>query len=247
MDKIVHSSLQALRSAMARQAVTANNLANAGTTGFRADVTAARSAYLQAGGQVFGARITQPESSADLASGTITQTGRDMDIAINGDGMLAVQAPNGDEAYTRRGDLQISDSGLVTTGDGHPVLGEGGPLTLPSAESVRIDADGSVWIVPQGGDANNPTKVDRLRLVSPQGSDITKANDGLFRVRGGGALPQDPEARIQTGALEGSNVNSTEALVDMIEASRAWDTQINLINSAKDLDTSSTDLMRLPS
>ena len=247
MDKIVHASLAALRAAMARQAATANNLANAGTAGFRADITAARSTYLQAGGEVFGARAGQQTSSADLSPGTITSTGRDLDIALSGDALLAVQAPNGDESYTRRGDLRITDSGLVTTGDGHPVLGEGGPLTLPDADSVRIDNDGVVWVVPRGGDADNPTQVDRLKLVNHTGSDITKGLDGLFRVRGGGALPQDPEARLIPRSLEGSNVNTTQALVDMIEASRAWDTQINLIQSAKDLDTAGADLMRLPS
>jgi flagellar basal-body rod protein FlgF len=247
MDKIVHSSLAALRAAMARQAATANNLANAGTTGFRADMTAAQSSYLQSGGQVFGARAGQLSSSADLSAGTVTTTGRDLDIALAGEALLAVQAPNGDESYTRRGDLHVSDSGLVTTGDGHPVLGEGGPLTLPPSDSVRIDNDGVVWVVPQGGDPDNPTKVDRLKLVNHIGSEITKGVDGLFRVRDGGALPQDPEAKLIPRSLEGSNVNTTQALVDMIEASRAWDTQINLIQSAKDLDTSGTDLMRLPS
>lgn len=247
MDKIVHNSLAALRAAMARQAATANNLANAGTAGFRADVTAATSVYMESGGQVFGARASQQVVNADLSAGTVTATGRDLDIAMAGEAMLAVQARNGDEAYTRRGDLQISETGLVTTGDGHPVMGEGGPLTLPPADSVRIDNDGAVWVVPQGGDANNPTQVDRLKLVSHTGSEIAKGLDGLFRVRGGGTLPDDPEAKLIPRSLEGSNVNSTQALVDMIEASRAWDTQINLINSAKDLDTSATDLMRLPS
>lgn len=247
MDRLVHASLSALRAAMARQAATANNLANAGTTGFRADMSAAQSVYLQQGGEVFGARTTQQVMSADMSGGTVNHTGRDLDIAMAGDAMLAVQARNGDEAYTRRGDLRITDSGLVTTGAGHPVLGEGGPLTLPPADSVRIDDDGAVWIVPVGGDPANPTQVDRLRLVSPQGSNVVKGLDDLFRVRGNGVLPADPEARIVPRSLEGSNVNVTETLIEMIEASRAWDTQLNLIQSARDIDTSAADLMRLPS
>lgn len=246
MNGIVQSSVAALRAAMNRQAMTANNLANAGTAGFRSDVSATRSTFLQAGGQVFGARVTGSIVDANMSAGAVTQTGRDLDVAFGGDAMLAVQAMNGDESYTRRGDLQVTDSGLLTTGDGHPVLGEGGPITLPPHESLRVDNDGSVWIVPQGGDPNNPTKVDRLRMVSPAGSEIAKGLDGLFRVRGGGALPEDPEARLTARSLEGSNVNTTQALVEMIEASRAWDTQINLINSAKELDTSAADLMRLP-
>jgi flagellar basal-body rod protein FlgF len=247
MDRIVHASLSAMRAAMARQAATANNLANAGTAGYRADVSAARTTFIEAQGQVYAARASGQVLSADMKAGTVTKTDRPLDIALAGDAMLAVQAPNGDESYTRRGDLHVTDSGLVTTGDGHPVLGEGGPLTLAAADSIRIDKDGSVWVVPQGGDPDNPTRVDRLKLASPAGSDVVKGLDGLFRVRGGGALPQDPEARLVAGSLEGSNVNASQALVDMIDASRAWDTQINLITSARELDTASADLMRLPS
>lgn len=247
MDRLVHASLSAMRGAMARQAATANNLANAGTTGFRAEMSAARPVWLQSGGEVFGAHTSEQVMSADMSAGTVTRTGRDLDIAMNGDALLAVQAANGEEAYTRRGDLRVNDSGLLTTGDGSPVLGEGGPVTLPPADNVRIDADGALWIVPVGGDPANPTQVDRLRLVSPRGSNVAKGLDGLFRVRGGGALPADPEARVTTASLEGSNVNTTQALIDMIEASRAWDNQLNLIQSARDLDTSAADLMRLPS
>lgn len=246
MNGIVQSSVAALRAAMNRQAMTANNLANANTAGFRADVSASQSTFLQAGGQIFGARASGTIVDANMMPGAVTQTGRELDVALSGDAMLGVQALNGDEAYTRRGDLMVTDSGLLTTGDGTPVLGDGGPITLPAYDSLRIDADGKIWIVPSGGDADNPTQVDRLRLVTPTGSQIAKGLDGLFRVRGGGALPQDPEARVAAGSLEQSNVNTTQALVEMIEASRAWDTQINLITSAKELDTSAADLMRLP-
>lgn len=247
MNGIVQSSVAALRAAMNRQAMTANNLANANTAGFRADVSASQSTFLQAGGQVFGARVTGTIVDSNMAPGAVTQTGRELDVALSGDALLTVQARNGDEAYTRRGDMMVTDSGLLVTGDGTPVQGEGGPITLPSYDSVRIDADGKIWIVPAGGDADNPTMVDRLKLVNPTGSEIAKGLDGLFRVRGGGALPQDPEARVTAGSLEQSNVNTTQALVDMIEASRSWDTQIKLVESARELDTSAADLMRLPS
>ena len=247
MDRLVHASLSALRGAMARQAATANNLANAGTTGFRADLPAAQSVWLQSGGEVFAARSASQTLSADMAAGTITATGRDLDVALSGDAMLGVQAANGDEAYTRRGDLRVTDSGLLTTGDGSPVLGEGGPITLPPHDSVRIDGDGAIWIVPTGGDPNTPTQVDRLKLVSPRGSEVVKGLDNLFRVRGQGALPTDPDARLTARSLEGSNVNTSQALIEMVEASRAWDTQLNLIQSARDIDTSASDLMRLPS
>jgi flagellar basal-body rod protein FlgF len=180
-----------------------------------------------------------------MKTGSVTQTGNPLDISIGGDGMLAVQANDGSEGYTRRGDLVLSDSGLLTTSDGHPVLGEGGPITLPPADSVNIAKDGSIWIVPQGGLASQPQQIDVLKIVSPKGSAIAKGTDGLFREANGGALPQDPIAQVTSGSLEGSNVNATAALVDMIEASRAWQGQVKLIETAKDIDNSGASLMRL--
>jgi flagellar basal-body rod protein FlgF len=246
MDRLVHTSLSALRGAMARQAATANNLANVNTTGFRGELATARALWLRGDG--FGARAVSSEevAGADMRAGTVTDTGRSLDVALEGDALLTVQAPNGEEAYTRRGDLKLSDTGLLTTGDDHPVLGEQGPITLPPADQVKIERDGAIWIVPAGGDPNQPQLVDRLKLASPAGSNVVKGLDGLFRVRGGGALPADPDAKLVSGALEGSNVEATKALVEMIDASRAWDTQLKLINTARDLDGAGADLMRLP-
>ncbi len=245
MDRLIYTSLTAMHGSMARQTATANNLANAQTPGFRADIAEAQSVWLN--GPNLDTRVMASEEvvNADMKAGTINATGRDLDIALSGDGLLGVQSADGEEAYTRRGDLQMADSGLLTTGDGHPVLGSQGPVTLPPADSISIDADGRVWIVPQGGDPAQPQEVDRLKLVSPAGSNIAKGLDGLFRVKGGGALPADPDAKVTTRSLEGSNVSATEALVDMIEASRAWDTQLKLIGDARDMDASSAELMRL--
>jgi flagellar basal-body rod protein FlgF len=245
MDRLIHTSLSGLRAAMARQTATANNLANANTTGFRAELSSARTLWIRGDGFQSRAQASQEVLAADMHAGTISETGRDMDVAMQGDALLAVQAANGQEAYTRRGDLQISDSGLLTTGDGHPVLGEQGPITLPPADSLRIAEDGMIWIVPRGGDPNAPQQVDRLKLATPAGSRVTKAIDGLFRVENDGVLPSDPQARLTPRSLEGSNVEATTALIDMIEASRAWDNQLNLITTARDMDVSGAELMRL--
>ncbi len=247
MDRLIHTSLSGLRGAMSRQTTTANNLANANTVGFRGELSNARAMWIRGEGLNSRAQAAQEVTAADMAAGTAYETGRDLDIAIEGDALLAVQAQDGDEAYTRRGDLKLSDSGLLTTGDGRPVLGEEGPITLPPADSVRIDRDGTVWIVPRGGDPNVPQQVDRLKLATPTGSRVLKGIDGLFRVENDGVLPGDPQARVTPRSLEGSNVQTTQALIDMIEASRAWDNQLNLIAAAREIDTSAAELMRLPS
>lgn len=247
MDRLIYTSLTAMRGAMARQTAVANNLANAQTPGFRADIAEAQSLWIRSDGTALDSRAMSSEEvlAADMRSGTVSQTGRDLDIAIGGDSLLAVQASDGDEAYTRRGDLQLSDSGLLLTGDGKPVQGGQGPITIPPADAIRIDSEGRIFVVPAGGDPNQPQEVDRLKLVAPAGSEIAKGLDGLFRVKGGGTLPDDPDARVTSRSLEGSNVAATEALVEMIEASRSWDAQLKLISDARENDAATANLMQL--
>jgi flagellar basal-body rod protein FlgF len=247
MDRLIYTALSGMRGAMSRQTVTANNLANANTTGFRAELASARSLWVRGEGLETRAPVSQEVTGADMSAGSINHTGRDLDVAMTGDALLTVQAEDGSEAYTRRGDLQVAATGVLTTGDGHPVLGDSGPITIPPADSIRIAEDGAIWIVPAGGDASQPQQVDRLKLTSPAGSNVAKGLDGLFRVQGGGALPSDPQARLISASLESSNVNTSQTLIDMIEASRSWDMQLQLVTSARDMDTSAADLMRLPS
>lgn len=246
MDRLIYTSLSAMRSAQARQTATANNIANAETPGFRADMAEVQALWLRGGAAESRAPSSEEVLAADMTAGTVVATGRALDVAAEGASMFVVQSEEGEEAYTRRGDLQLSASGLLTTGDGRPVMGSGGPITLPPADSITIDAQGRISIVPAGGDPSQPQEVDRLRLVSPSGSDTVKGLDNLFRVRGGGVLPDDPDARVISGHLEGSNVSTTQALVDMIEASRSWDTQLKLIADARENDSATADLMRLP-
>lgn len=245
MDRLVHTSLTAMRGAMARQTAIANNLANANTVGFRGEIANASTQYID--GQTFKTRAQQAEQvvAADMNQGAVTATGNPLDVAMNGDSWLAVQATDGSEAYTRRGDLKLNESGLLTTGDGNPVIGEGGPITLPAADSITIAKDGSIWIVPQGGEASQPQRVDALKLASAQGMSVKKGLEGLFRETNGGILPQDALGSVTSGSVEGSNVNATQALVQMIEASRAWETQIKMITTAKEIDDGGASLMRL--
>lgn len=246
MDRLIYTSLTAMRGAMARQTATANNLANAQTPGFRADIAEAQAKWLDGSGHDSRAVSAEQVLAADMKSGTVVATGRDLDVAMAGDALLAVQAPNGDEAYTRRGDLQLSDNGLLLTGAGNPVLGAQGTLTIPPADSVSIDPEGRIWIVPPGGDPAQPQETGQLKLASPAGADIAKGVDGLFRAKDDAILPADPDGRVITGSLEGSNVQATNALVEMIEASRAWDMQLKMLSNVRDLDDSTANLMQLP-
>ncbi len=246
MDRLIYSSLAAMRGAMARQTAIASNLANANTTGFRGELTNAQALWMSNGKPTDPrATVTGEVSGTDMSAGPVTATGRDLDVAINGDALLAVQGKDGGEEYTRRGDLMRTDSGVLTTGDGQIVLGQSGPITLPPADKVSIAADGTISVVPQGGDPKNPQVVDRLKLVGTKGADVRKGLDGLFQVAGGGTLPADPDATVIAGSLEGSNVSTSASLVNMIEASRAWDGQVKMLTTTQDMDRSATDLMKI--
>jgi flagellar basal-body rod protein FlgF len=184
---------------------------------------------------------------ADRRQGAIQQTGRPLDVAMTGDSWLTVQAPDGTEAYTRRGDLEVAPTGVLQTGDGFPVMGSGGPITMPPYQSMTISGDGTISIIPIGGDAKNPQVIDKLKLVSTKGSQTVKGLDNLLHVKGGGVLPEDLEGKVTGGALEGSNVNMTQALVDMIENQRSYEVQANLMKEAKTMDESGASVMRMPS
>jgi flagellar basal-body rod protein FlgF len=249
MDKLVYTAATGLKAHMAAQAAIANNMANASTTGFRADRVVFDRIELKGGGARHEARAPAAEevTDADRSVGAIIQTGRNLDVALtDSDTWLTVQAPDGTEAYTRRGDLTVTASGTLQTGDGYLVMGSGGPITIPPYNSLSIGSDGSISIIPQGGMATDATVVDKLKLVSDRGSTTVKGLDNLMHVRGGGVLPENMDAKIASGSLEQSNVNMTQVLVDMIENQRSYEVQANLLKEAKTMDESAASVMRMP-
>ncbi len=249
MDKLVYTAATGLRAHMAAQAAIANNMANASTTGFRADRVVFDRIVLSDGSSALSARQPTGEEVKDIdrTQGAIQQTGRPLDVALGDvDSWIAVQAADGSEAYTRRGDLKVNASGTVETGDGFLVMGEGGgPITLPPYSQLSIGSDGTISIQPQG-DTAPPAPIDKIKLVSAKGSETVKGLDNLMRVKGGGALPANLDAQLASGALESSNVNMTQALVDMIENQRSYEVQANLLKEARTMDESSASVMRLP-
>lgn len=245
MDRLIYTAMSGMTDSMVRQRVIASNMANAQTIGFRAEMLYSTPVTLK--GPALEARaMTEGEvRGADMSAGSITQTGRPLDIAIGGDALLAVQAQDGSEAYTRRGDLSISPTGVLQNGDGRPVIGQGGPITLPLGADAMISNDGAVLVRDPASPDAPPTEIDRIKLASPKGSQIMKGIDGLFRVPGDGVLPDDENAKVVAGALEQSNVKPTEVIVQMIEAQRLFDLRTKLISTARDVDESGTALMRL--
>lgn len=245
MDRLIWTAVTGMNASMARQRMIASNMANSQTVGFRAEVMAQRPMTLL--GPTLGVRAMSDASvqGARMDEGALVNTGRPLDIALQGQALMAVQAPDGSEAYTRRGDLAVSPSGLLTNGEGFPVIGESGPISVPPGSVVTIGTDGAVLAAnPETPDAP-PQQVDRIKLASWQGSTIDKGLDGLFRVVGGGALPSDAEARVIPATLEQSNVRPAEVLVEMVEAQRLFEMRTQLIATAKELDEGGASLMRI--
>ncbi|NIJ21191.1 flagellar basal-body rod protein FlgF [Sphingomonas naasensis] len=246
MDRLVYTTMSGLRSQMAAQSTIANNIANASTTGYRAERVSFDRLVLQGSGYESRQLAAEEVQDFDRRAGTIVQTARPLDVAVTSDSWIAVQAADGSEAYTRRGDLSVAASGVLETGDGFPVMGSGGPITVPPHQAISIADDGTISIIPPGGDPTQPQVVDKIKLASPEGSQTAKGLDNLLHVKGGGVLPEDLDARVQAGALEQSNVNLTEALVDMIENQRSYEVQAGLLKEAKTMDESAASLMRMP-
>ncbi|MCW1382994.1 flagellar basal body rod protein FlgF [Novosphingobium sp. KCTC 2891] len=245
MDRLIYTAYSGMSGSMVRQRVIASNMANAQTVGFRAEMLNALPVTLK-GPSLEARAMTEGEvRGASMKQGAMIETGNPLDIALSGKTMLAVQAEDGTEAYTRRGDLTISATGVIENGDGRPVIGDGGPVTVPLGSKVSIGPDGSVLAADPATPDQPPQQVARLKIASTEGSQIQKGLDGLFRVVGGGALPADEEARVQTGALEQSNVDPTAILVEMVEAQRLFDMRTKLIATAREVDEHSASLMRL--
>jgi flagellar basal-body rod protein FlgF len=231
---------------MRAQAINSHNLANASTVGFRAELAAVTTQAAGDGDRSEArafASIT--ETGWSQSAGPLQSTGRDLDVAVEGDGWIAVQAPDGTEAYTRAGDLRLDATGAVRNGAGHPVLSGGGPLVIPPHASLVIGADGAVSIVPLGQGAETTARVGNIKLVKPDPAQLERGPDGLFRVKGGGDAPADASVRIVSGALEGSNVNVADAMVRMIELSRQFDMHMKTLRTVEDNARNSASLMRI--
>ena len=247
MDRLIYSALSGMRSSMERQRVLASNMANAETIGFRAELMDARAVTVESRDGSLETRAMQSAAvrGADMSQGEMTQTGRSLDLAVDGDALIAVQAEDGSEAYTRRGDLTLTGAGLLVNGEGRPVLGEQGPITVPPGGDLAIAPDGVVTISNPATPDAPPAEIGRIKLASPAGSQVTKGLDNLFRVEGGGVLPTDLSATVKPGYLEQSNVKLTEVLVDMVDQQRLFDMRTKLVATAKELDESGASLMRL--
>lgn len=245
MDRVVFVMASGAKQLMRAQSVNANNLANVNTIGFQADLANFRAQLVDGPGYESRAYALGDNAGARFEKGTIQSTGRPLDVAVNGDGWIAVQAMDGTEAYTRAGNLRVNINGQLLTGAGHPVMGESGPIVIPEFEKLEIGRDGTISVRPIGQQPSTLAEVGRIKLVAPEHSELVKGEDGLLRTRSGGAAPATTEVTLLSGALESSNVNSVEALVDMIGLARQYEMSVKIMQTAKEMDEQTAQLMSL--
>ena len=244
MDRIIYTSMTGANAAAHRQAVLANNLANASTNGFRAEMSTFRSVPIQGEGSTTRVFALEATSGHSEAPGPVTRTGRNLDAMAMGNAWFGVQGLDGTEVYTRAGSFEVTAAGQLVTSNGLTVLSDGGgPIDVPQDAQLALAADGTVIATTNG---QLPQAIARIKLATPTAEDpLKRGDDGLFRTRSGDPMPNDGNARMLTGAIEGSNVNPVESMVGMIAASRQFEQQMKLLQTAETNDKSASQLLSL--
>ena len=232
MDRLIYTAMTGARQAFLQQAGVAHNLSNASTVGYRAMEHRFRSVPVQGEGAPTRVFVVDASVADVFEQGPMMATGRPLDVAVRGDGWIAVQTANGQEAYTRAGNLQVNANGQLQTAGGLTVLSEGGPIAVPPDNSITISPDGTVSVVPLFGTPNNVNDVGRIKLVNPASETLVRGDDGLFRTRGGQPAESDENVRLAPETLESSNVNPVDAMVSLISLSRQFEMQIKMLQSA---------------
>ncbi len=245
MDRALYVAMNGAKQVQLHQATNTNNLANASTTGFRADFNAINSLPVQGPGYESRVYSQDEHTGVDFSSGALQQTGRELDIAVSGNGFIEIQAPDGNTAYTRAGDLRTTSAGLLETGAGHPVLGNDGPIALPPFQKLEIAADGTISILPVGQEATTLATIDRIKLVNAKPEDLYKGEDGLLRAVPDASIEADASVTVTSGMLESSNVNTVAELLDMIELTRNFEMHIKIMRSIEENDTATSQLLRI--
>jgi len=245
MDRLIYTAMTGAKHILEQQATNSHNLANATSTGFKAQVDSFRAVPVISDGLPTRAFVVDATVGADFNPGPIQATNRDLDIAVQGKGWLVVQRPDGSEGFTRNGSLKVSENGLLQTATGLTVMGDGGPISIPPDVIISIAKDGTVSSVSTNTLPGPANTIGRLKLVNPPEANLVRAENGLFVTKDGANVPADNNVTIVNGALEGSNVNVVEAMVTMISLARQFETQMKLMQSAENNASKASQLFNL--
>jgi flagellar basal-body rod protein FlgF len=245
MDRLIYTAMTGASHILQQQAAVSENLANTNTPGFRAAINTFRAVPVEGEGLPTRVMVVDSVAGANFTPGSMEPTGRDLDVAIDGKGWIAVQGADGKEAYTRNGSFQITTNGILQTRSGLTVLGDAGPITLPPNVEITIAKDGTISTVPTGTKPAEVVKVGRIKLTNPPENQLVRGEDGLFRNRDGKAADADGKVTVMSGNLESSNVSAVEAMVSMITLARQFDTQMKMLQTADNNSKSASQLLNI--
>jgi len=246
MDRMLYLAMSGASHSMKAQAVNANNLANANTTSFRADLAAFQSVEVEGTGHNSRVYSVARENGVDLSHGPVITTGRELDVSINGDGWFALQTADGGEGFTRAGNLRLTSTGQLVTDRDQPVLGNSGlPILIPPSEKIEIATDGTVSARPVGQTVSTLVVIDRIKMVNPDPTTLQKGNDGVMRLNDGSISVADASVTLSSGTLESSNVNAVDSMVNMISLARQFEMDVKMMKTAEDNDRASAQLLKM--
>lgn len=245
MDRMIYTAMSGAKHILEQQASNSHNLANATSTGFKAQLDAFRAVPIVSEGLPTRAFVVDATVGTDFTPGPLQQTDRDLDVAIQGKGWLSVERPDGSEAYTRNGSLKVSENGLLQTSTGMTVLGEGGPISIPPNVSVSVGKDGTISMVLNEYMPGTNNVLGRIKLVNPPENELIRGKDGLFELKSGESADIDPLVHLVAGSLEGSNVNVVESMVNMISLARQFEFQMKLLEKAENNANKASQLLSL--
>lgn len=245
MDHSIYLAMNGAAQTLRAQAENNANLANASTTGFKAEMAAFKSVPVLGTGLATRVNAVESGNGFDASTGPQITTGRELDVAVQGQGWIAVQSPDGSEGYTRAGELRLTPDGLLTDARGNLVLGEGGPISVPQSSQMNIGADGTVSVVPMGQSPETIAAVGRIKLVNPPVDQLALGSDGLMHLADGTTAQADPAVALKSGVLESSNVDPSQTLVQMIQLSRQYELQIRSIKSADENAQAASRLLQM--
>lgn len=247
MDRLIYTVMSGASQTMNRQAAVAHNLANVSSTGYRAEEHRLRAVQVQTQNTPAAlptrAFAVDASTHTDYSSGPLQYTGRNLDLAVQGKGWIALSMPDGSEAYTRNGNFELSVNGVLQTRDGIPVMGDGGPISIPPDSKIAVGKDGTVSVVPETGAQNTVNAIGRIKLVNPPEETLMRGGDGLFRLADNTAAPLDEQVSVANGYLEGSNVNPVDQMVSMISLARQFEMQMKMLSTADQNDRAATQVI----
>jgi flagellar basal-body rod protein FlgF len=245
VDKLLYVAMSGASENAIAQKAHANNLANVSTNGFQRDLEQARS--IPVFGEVMPSRAyaMSERPGTDFSGGAMVDTGRDLDVAVKGDGWIAVQTADGGEAYTRSASLNVDALGILRTGNGLPVMGNGGPIAVPPQQQIEVGADGTISVRSMGESPKVMAQVDRIKLVNPDMKNMEKGADGLIHTKDGKAAGADGTVQVESGFLQASNVNAVEEMTSVLTLSRQFELHIKMMKTAETNDESMARVLQI--